>query len=677
MRVSATLAIAPLGVHLARAALDLDAITKKYFGNDAPWFKDRVPLFESSDTQLTDVYYYRWNLFRTHQRDVGSKYGFISTEFIDNVGWQTQPWASNNRAAIFHLSEGRWCRDPRFKRDYATFMYGPDSNPRQFSESMADGVWRDYLVDGDPALAFSLLDDMQRVWDLWLGDRFDLSKGLFFVEPIYDATEYTIASIDASGGYDGLFGGKAFRPTINSYQYANARAIAKIASLKGGLDSVVEKYNNRAQSLKETFQRHVWNATLEHFVDRYYDNNENVTYWDFIRGRELAGLVPWAHDLPDDDAKFGQAWKHALNPDKLGGHYGLRTVEPSYEHYMRVWRYQGKQPECHWNGPSWPSQTTQVLTSLANVLDHYPKSSSLVTVRDYTRLLRQYARQHYNKRHGDVLDIEENYDPDTGEPIVGLGRSHHYFHSGYVDLILSGFVGVRPREDDVLQVNPLADPAAISYFRAERILYHGREVAVQWDATGERYGAAGLRVEVDGEVVASSDKLGRLTADLARARAPVPVVRPLAQSIQLQAADAQPVLNASVPGHGVDRLHDVFDGRVWFWAQDDIANGLDTPENSDAEQWVSIKFGSAVAAARAEVAFFANEGKGFDVPASYKLQVLSGEWTDVPNAAYDKPLANGITNVKWTAGSTESLRILVTPQKGKRVRLVELKVFTE
>ncbi|GKT84257.1 six-hairpin glycosidase [Colletotrichum tofieldiae] len=662
MRLSATLAVAPLGASLVQAALDVDVITEKYFGNDAPWYKNRVPLFETSDTQITEVYYYRWNLFRTHQRDIGSKYGFISTEFIDNVGWQTQPWASNNCAAIFHLSEGRWCRDPRFKQDYATFMYSSDSNPRQFSESMADGVWRNYLVDGDPDLAFSLLDDMQRVYNLWVGDHFDESKGLFWVEPIADATEYTISSIDASGGYDGFFGGNAFRPTINTYQYANARAIAKIASLKGGLDSVVEEYNKRAEALKETLQRDLWNSTFEHFVDRYFVDNEN-------------GVSLLASSLgsrpPDDDAKFGEAWKHALSSDELGGPFGLRTVEPSYEHYMRVWRYEGTQTECHWNGPSWPYQTTQVLTSLANVLDHYPNSSSLVTVSDYTRLLQQYAQQHYNN----ILDIEENYDPDTGEPIVGLGRSHHYFHSGYVDLILSGFVGIRPCEDDVLEVNPLADPTAISYFRAERILYHGREVAVQWDSTGERYGEAGLRVEVDGKVVASSEKLERLTAEVTRTS--VSVARPLAQSIQLQATEPLPIVNASVPNYNVDRLHDVFDGRIWFWTQDTIANGFDTPENSSAEAWVSIEFGSAVDAARAEIAFFANEEKGFDVPVSYRLQVLSGEWTDVADAVYDEPLANGITNAKWAGASTESLRILVTPQEGKRVRLVELKVFRE
>ncbi|KAJ0381928.1 hypothetical protein COL922a_013567 [Colletotrichum nupharicola] len=664
MKLSSTLAAVPLTARLAQAALDVDAVTEKYFGNDAP---GTMTVFR--------FYYYRWNVFRTHQRDVGTKYGYITTEFIDNVSWQTQPWASNNCAAIFHLSEGRWCRDPRFKQDHATFMYSADSNQRQYSESLADGVWRNYFVDGNPELAISLLDDMQRVYNEWVGDHDDETKGLFWIEPLADATEYTIASIDASGGYDGFGGGQAFRPTINTYQYANARAFAKIAALKGGLDDVVAEYNNRADAIKETLQRDLWNSTFEHFIDRFFNNNENVTYWDFIRGRELAGIVPWAHDLPDDDAKFGEAWKHVLSSDQLGGPFGLRTVEPSYEYYMRVWRYEGTQTECHWNGPSWPYQTTQALTSLANVLDHYPNSSSPVNVGDYTRLLKQYANQHYNKHFDNILDIEENYDPDTGEPIVGLGRSHHYFHSGYVDLILSGFVGIRPRADDVLEVNPLADPSSISYFRAERILYHGQEIAVQSDATGDRYGEAGLRVEVGGQVVASSDKLERLTVDIARST--VSVSRPFDQAIQLQADITPPIVNTSVANYDINRLHDVFDGRIWFWTQDTIANGLDTPEGSTTEEWVSTEFGAAVTVSRAEIAFFANEEKGLDVPASYKLQVLSGEWTDVADATYDAPLANGITNVKWTGVSTESVRILETPKEGKKVRLVELKVFTE
>jgi hypothetical protein len=141
------------------ALLDADALGTQYFGNDAPWYRERIPYFESSDKDITDVYYYRWKIFRSHQRDLGPN-GFISTEFLDDVGWQTAPWASLNDATGFHLLEGRWCRDRRFKEDYATFILSPKSNTRQFSESMAASVWQGYLVDGVAEDAIARLDNM-------------------------------------------------------------------------------------------------------------------------------------------------------------------------------------------------------------------------------------------------------------------------------------------------------------------------------------------------------------------------------------------------------------------------------------------------------------------------------------------------------------------------------------
>lgn len=81
----------------SQAALDPTTICTQYFGNDAAWYIPRIPLFESSDSALTDIYYYRWSIFRAHQRDLGSL-GFISTEFLDDVSWQLNPFASLNDA---------------------------------------------------------------------------------------------------------------------------------------------------------------------------------------------------------------------------------------------------------------------------------------------------------------------------------------------------------------------------------------------------------------------------------------------------------------------------------------------------------------------------------------------------------------------------------------------------
>lgn len=663
-----------LQLHHVQAALDANALTKKYFGNDAPWYLNRIPLFESSDSDLTDVYYYRWGIFRAHQRDLGAN-GFISTEFLNDVGWQTNPWASLNDATGFHLLEGRWCRDRRFKEDYATFIYSPNSNTRQFSESMAAAVWQGYLVDGVAQDATARLNAMQSVYNAWV-DAYDSSKSLYYVEPLRDATEYTISSIDASGGKDGFTGGFSFRPSINSYQYANAKAIANLAALKGGMQSTVDDYNNKAASIKTNVQNSLWNSTFLHFIDRFQVNNDYVKYWNPIRGRELVGYVPWTHDLPDDTSQYAQSWKHILNASELAGPHGLRTNEPSYQYYMRQYRYEGTNPECQWNGPVWPFQTTQVLAGLANFLDHYPKGGAIGTISasDYTRLLKQYTQLHHNPKRNGTLDLQEDYYPDTGAPIVGLKRSPHYFHSGYVDLILSGLVGIRPRADDTLEVNPLADAATITYFRAGRIIYHGHEIAVQWDSNGSHYGKAGLQIEVDGQVAASSSNLSRLSVSISRSSPPT-ISRPIAKSIQLNATAAYPKGSVSTGSSDADAIHGAIDGRVFFYPETEVTNGWDSPAGSGSEIWYQIDFGATTSVKSAEIAFFESADQGYDVPDNYRVQVNTGSWVDSSNAKYATPVANGITTAEWTEANVKQIRLVFTPKSGKKVRLVEFKVF--
>ncbi|KAA8621003.1 F5-F8-type-C multi-domain protein [Pyrenophora tritici-repentis] len=671
MKVYNTLALVPF-IGQINALLDADTLVKNYFGNDAPWYRNRIPFFESSDQDLTNVYYYRWGIFRAHQRDLGAN-GFISTEFLDDVGWQHKPWASLNDATGFHLLEGRWVRDRRFKDDYQTFMFSANSNRRQFSESMAASVWQTYLVDGAAGDATKLLDAMQVVYEAWK-DSYDTSKGLYSVEPLRDATEYTISSIDASGAQDGFTGGNSFRPSINSYQYANARAIANIAALKGGLSGTVSTYNSKATALKGRVQDALWNSTYEHFIDRFQVNNKYVTYWDFIRGRELVGMVPWTHDLPDDTAAYAKAWTHVLNTNQLAGPHGLRTVEPSYQWYMRQYRYEGKNPECQWNGPIWPFQTTQVLTGLANFLDHYRTGAATGIIKnsDYVHLLKQYAQLHRNPKTG-VLDLEEDYYPDTGLPIVGLKRSNHYFHSGFNDLIITGLVGIRPSTNASIEVNPLAD-SSISYFRLDRVLYHGREVAIQWDATGSHYGTAGLQIEVDGKVVASSPKLGRLSAPLTSS-APTAITRKIVKSVQLNSTTAFPHGTTST-NEGTSVTYPAIDGRIYFYSEPNAKNGWDSPAGNGADVWYQIDFGSAQSISSAELAFYANAGQGYDVPASYSIQVLSGStWTAVQGGKYDTALANGITNVAWNTVSSRQVRVLFRPKSGSKVRVVEFKVY--
>lgn len=662
--------------------LPTQALAQREFGNDAPWFEANIPFFECSDPQIQQIYYYRWKLYKSHLKDLGDM-GYITTEFLNDVSWSLKPYESLNDATGFHLHEGRWLHDSRFNNDYLTFLYEYGGNDRHFSEAIADAAYDCYLVNGDKTTVLTHLEAMKRIYRQW-DDHFDRTRGLYFIEPLLDATEYTISSIDASGGKDGFFGGHAFRPTINAFMFANANAISKIAQMTGDSQTAKE-YAEKATTLRALTQTYLWNDTFEHFVDRYQVNNPFVTNWSFIRGRELAGYSPWYFHLPDNSPKYVASWQYLLSPEQLGGKYGLRTVEPSYEYYKKQYRFvrengQNK-PECQWNGPSWPFQTTLTLGGMANLLNDYPKQNR-VTAADYLRLLRQYTLQHYVNGQP---DLQEDYDPDTGQVIVGLERSHHYNHSGYIDLIITGLAGLRPRADDILEVHPLVPTSgpndSLAYFCLENVQYHGRLVTILYDRDGNRYHRGkGLSVYVDGRQVVKPSPLGKKTVALpptppSGTASPPPSSSPVNLAVNVT-KNGFPAPSAS---GNTDKgsLYQAVDGRVWFYptVRNYWTNAGAAPQPSD---WFSVDFGRLETVDTVKLSFFGDVQSKFKAPQQVKVQYWTGsDWADVSNALTRPaaPLANGENTVTFASVQTSQLRAVFTNPESAAVALVEFKAF--
>lgn len=104
----------------------------------------------------------------------------------------------------------------------------------------------------------------------------------------------------------------------------------------------------------------------------------------------------------------------------------------------------------------------------------------------------------------------------------GVERGKDYNHSSYCDLVISGLVGLRPRADETLEVNPLVPENAWDYFCLDGVRYRNHWLTILYDRTGKRYKlGTGLRVFADGQEIAASEKLSRLTVSLAGV-APLP-----------------------------------------------------------------------------------------------------------------------------------------------------------
>jgi predicted GH43/DUF377 family glycosyl hydrolase len=487
---------------------------KQYVPNSAAWefLKENIPLLDCPDKEIEQTYYFRWWTYRKHIKQTPD--GFVITEFLPPVGWAGKHNTINCPAG-HHFREGRWLHDPQYLDDYATFWLRKGGAVRSYSFWIADSLVQRAAVTGDVRLALDLLPDLIANYEGWEKERLDAS-GLFWQVDDRDGMEVSIGGV-LHPRHQGL------RATINSYQYGDALAIAQIADLAGQAD-VAREYRDTAAKLKQLVLAKLWDADARFF--KVLPRGKEV----LSDARELHGFTPWYFNLPD--AEQSVAWKQLMDPQGFYAPFGPTTAEQRHPKFAVS--YQGH--ECQWNGPSWPFATSVTLTAMANLLNHYRQDT--VTRQDYFDLLRIYAASHRLKRDdGTVVPwIDENLNPFTGDWIsrtrlkswkngtwdAGKGgpeRGKDYNHSTFCDLVISGLIGLRPRADQTVDVNPLVPEGKWDWFCLDNVAYHGRTLTILYDRTGAKYGRGqGLRVLADGKEITASAKLERLVGELPQVR---------------------------------------------------------------------------------------------------------------------------------------------------------------
>lgn len=479
--------------------------------NAAAWafLQDKIPLLDCPDKDLEEIYYFRWWTYRKHIKATPD--GYIISEFLPSVGWAGKH-NSISCAAGHHFYEGRWLADPKVLDDYAVFWFRKGGEPRRYSFWAADALWARYLVTGDAGLVRELLPDLIGNYEAWETNQRD-DNGLFWQVDGRDGMEVSI-----SGALHPQAQG--YRATINSYMYGDALAIAQIAEL-AGRPKIAEEYRTKAAQIKTLVQQTLWDPKAHFF--KVLPRGANQTLSD---ARELHGYTPWYFNLPDPDKAV--AWKQVMDSEGFYAPFGPTTAEQRHPQFRIA--YEGH--ECQWNGPSWPYATSVTLVALANLLNG--AAQDVIDRSDYLDLLTIYTKSHRLKREdGRIVPwIDENLNPFTGDWIArtrlkswkdgtwdagkgGKERGKDYNHSTYCDLIITGLIGLRPRADEAVEINPLVPAGHWDYFCLDQIPYHGRSLTILYDKTGGHYHRGqGLRLLVDGEEIAARDRLGRLVAPL-------------------------------------------------------------------------------------------------------------------------------------------------------------------
>ena len=491
------------------AAQELEA-TNVQPPDEWPWMSANIPLFDASDKSFEEMYYFRWYAFQKHV--VQTKRGFVITEWLPKPEVADGFFGALPDAAPFHLAEARWLRNPKIANDDARYWLSPDADPRKYSTPIASSVRNVALASGDRKLESELLPAMIGNYKAW-DDHLDASIGMYWQIDTRDAMEKSI-------------GGDGYRTPLNSYQYADADAIAAIATQQG-LAAVAAEFNTKAATLRKLIDAKLWNPQHNFYENLTPAADSGIrkqkkfvdpgTTLKLSGTRELIGYIPWQFYLPATERAV--AWKQLFDPQGFAGKYGPTTAERRSPRF----RFESSD-QCTWNGPVWPYADTQTLLGLANLLNG-PKQAYIGSA-DYLRLFQSYVlSQHLTLPSGKVIDwIDEDLDADTDQWIAKtmlaaknkqVGRGNYYNHSGFADPLITGLIGLHPRQDDTLELRPLLPSGAWTYFALDGLPYHGHSLTIVYDAAGDHYNRGrGLIVYVDGAKLASRATLGPLEAKL-------------------------------------------------------------------------------------------------------------------------------------------------------------------
>ncbi|TGJ82500.1 hypothetical protein E0Z10_g6276 [Xylaria hypoxylon] len=459
------------------------------------FLRDNIPYIDIPDKLVQDVYYYRWTSLQRNLRYVTAGIGYMCTEFVHPVGY-AQAFGTIDAAAGHQIDEARWLRNTAYADDYIQLYTRGPADPLQYTQWILDATSRRAMVTGDSEFLANQLHGMIRVWGLW-DPYFNSTVGLYYYQPVWDAQELSLPGFVADPGNTNWDlrkdGPDTYRPSHNAYMVANARAIARAASIAHD-DLIESNFSRIADELEAAMYERLWAPEQEFFlgvdypVFRPVPNGSKLTSFlpqmDVIRpdnpeltrltGREQVGLFPYRFGIGLEKSYAQPALDAMFDPAGFLAPYGPTTLE------IRDPWFAATKPD--------PNYSAIYRSGVTNA-----------TAEQYYQYLHTYALT--QQKNGKPY-VAESHSP-FGDVWSADSRNHseHYDHSTNNDDVITGLLGILPQPDDTLHISPIV-PTNWTYFALENLPYHGHLVTVLYDKDGLRYNAGlGLTVYVDGEII--------------------------------------------------------------------------------------------------------------------------------------------------------------------------------
>lgn len=494
------------------------------------WFKSEIPYFDCPDKWFRKMWYHRYYLLKKNLSE--TNVGFLKYLTFSEGRWRS-PWYANtiSYGAPHVIREARWLKSKKYYQGYilnfveninengiyrnfvAPFLLGDG----YYTEWITSAIWDSYLVRMDKDFLKEVVEKMATNVEGWLNE---CDKDKDYLLEVYDHFATGMEwqpSFFFFSGYDINKPEILERVDLTSYNYGNASATSLAFKEIGDIEKS-KKYLEIAEKIKKSLLSNMWDNRTHFFYSLRAKDNEKALV------KEIVGFYPFYFNLPPMDSKeYVKAWEYLQFDKEFWTPFPPASTAKSCPAYSQtnVWGVQknsGTDVErvtvCYWNGPTWPHANSIVISALANTLRNYKQK--YVTKNTLFNLLESFTKVQFKDFNYDFPYTAEFYNGETGE---WYGH-RDYNHSTYNDMIIQYIVGLVPRNDKIIEIDPLIPENKWEYFCLDNLPYHSHQLTIVWDKPdgNDQYndGDEGFTLYIDGKKILNVSSLKKIYFDYSK-----------------------------------------------------------------------------------------------------------------------------------------------------------------
>ncbi len=484
------------------------------------WFADNVPYFDASDPAFKKMWYYRWWIVRFHLVDVETPdlrgYAFYEGKlgFDNAIGF----------AVPAQLKELTYLRNPAFGLSQVQNSYrnrapngaviDPPGSPywnETYSHWIAMALAEFHRVHPIPlATLRNLLPAMAADVRAWL-TAYDSDGDAL---PERDRPRVTGYDLDILSYW--FFSGTKLdhqapplaleRADFASFVFANAAAVAELAAAAGD-SALARDFSDHAERIRAAVLTNLWDPGDAFFYPQRADDNTRIPI------RELHGFFPFTTLLAPDEPRYTAALRTLVDPEEFWARFP--PVITSMRHYRDwTWEMDGLTRNIA------PHPISMGARTVLQAFKHYHQDA--ITPDHFMDLMSRYNDLVYPGVHPadplwrpNVHEYYSKWEPHARSVRPEPSDISHDFHSMYCSLIVEGAVGLTPRADDKIELQPLAQKW--SHFLLDGLRYRGHDLTIVWDRPdGQvRYEGypEGFSLHIDGTAAFTHPTLAHIVYD--------------------------------------------------------------------------------------------------------------------------------------------------------------------